>query len=89
MNRKLVRGFAPDVVQQIDDRRLHTDIQRRNRFVRDDETRLGGQRPRDADPLPLAAGKLMRIAVQRLRRQADPLQQSGGPLQPFRAVSLK
>ena len=50
------------VPQQVQDLRLYGHVQRRDRLVADDE--IGGQRQGagDADPLPLAAGKLVREA---------------------------
>ena len=41
----------------------------------DDELRLDGQGPRDADALPLAAAELVRVAPHRILRQADHLDQ--------------
>ena len=51
-----------DFRQQGQDLRLHGDIERRGRLVRDQEIGLVGQRHRDHDALALAAGQLMRIA---------------------------
>ena len=51
------------VLQQIDDLRLDRDVERRDRFVADDELGTEGQRAGDADPLPLPAAELVRIAV--------------------------
>ena len=48
------------VAHQIEDLRLHRDIERRGRLVADDELGFRGQRARDRDPLPLAAGKFVR-----------------------------
>ena len=48
--------------QQRQNLRLHGDIERRGRLVRDQQVRLVGERHRDHHPLPLAAGELMRIA---------------------------
>ena len=63
------------VEQQIDDLGLHRDVERRDRFVADDEFRPQRERPRDADALPLAAGEFMRVAVAAGAGQADDLQQ--------------
>ena len=38
------------------------DVERRHRFVGDDDIRDEGERPRDDDALPLAAGEGVRIA---------------------------
>src|SRR5205085_10171197 len=47
----------------------------RGRLVRDDEVRVHRERTGHADPLPLAAGELVRIARRGIRRQPDDLQQ--------------
>src|SRR5712691_2006801 len=44
--------------QQVDDLRLHRDVQARGRFVTDDEGWLARERSRDPDPLSLAATQL-------------------------------
>ena len=52
----------------------------RERLVHQQHGRVGGQRPGDADPLPLTAGELVRVAVAELRRvQPDQLQQLVDP----------
>ena len=51
-----------DFREQRKDLRLHGDVERRGRLVRDQQIGLVGQRHRDHDPLTLAAGQLMRIA---------------------------
>ena len=55
-----------EVMQQIDDLRLHRNIQSAHRLVADDEFRFNSQCPRNADALALSATELMRIA-QRVR----------------------
>ncbi len=42
---------------------LYRDVQRRHRFVGDDEVGTEDQGPGDADPLPLTSGELMRVAA--------------------------
>src|SRR6266702_770188 len=59
------------VAHQIEDLRLHGDVERRSRLVADDELGVGGERPRDCDALALAAGKLMRKFQPVVRMQAD------------------
>ena len=48
--------------QQRQDLRLHGDVERGGRLVRDQQIGLVGERHRDHDALTLAAGQLMRIA---------------------------
>ena len=57
--------------------RLHRDVERADRLVGDDQLRIDGQRARDADPLPLPAGELVRVAAGVTRAQPDRLQQLG------------
>ena len=47
--------LALQVLQQVEHLSLHRHVQRRHRFVADDEPRLNSQRTRDADALALAA----------------------------------
>ena len=67
------------VAHQIEDLRLHRDIERRGRLVADDELGFGGQRARDRDPLPLPAGKFVRIFPAVVGVQADQVQQLADP----------
>ena len=64
-----------DVHQQAGDGGLNGNVQRRNRFVGDDHFRIAGERPRDADPLLLAAGQLARPALGEIARQLDDVEQ--------------
>ncbi len=54
---------------------LDRDVQSRNRLVADDELRVGGERPCDADALPLAAGELVGVPVDESGVQAHQMQQ--------------
>ncbi len=58
-------------LEQVDDLRLNRDIERRHRLIADDELGLQNQGPGNAYALALAARKLVRVAVDLLRRQAD------------------
>ena len=53
-----------DVFQQRDDLRLHGDVERRGRLVGNQQIGLVGERHGDHDALALAAGELVRIALQ-------------------------
>jgi hypothetical protein len=68
-----------EVIEQVNHLRADRDVEGRDRLVGDDQLRVQGQRPGHADPLPLAAGELVRIAVDVLRRQADELEQFAHP----------
>ena len=57
--------------EQIEHMRLHRNIQRRSRFVEDQQLGLAGQGPRDAHPLALAAGQLVWVSGGERRWQAD------------------
>jgi hypothetical protein len=68
-----------DLVEQPEHLGLHRDVQRRDRLVRDQQLGLHRQRPGDADPLPLPARELVRVAAERVRVEPDQAQQLGGP----------
>ena len=67
--------FPLQVVEQVDDLSLDRHVERGHRLVRHDHLRSGGQRPGDADTLPLATGELVRVPVVMLRVQADEFEQ--------------
>ena len=62
---------ALQLAQQIENLRLHRDIERRRGFVADDQFRLDCQGSRDRDALPLAAGEFVRIARKRIAAQPN------------------
>ena len=66
---------ALEVLEQVEDLRLHRHVERRDRLVADDQLRVDRERAGDADPLPLAAGELVREAVVVLGVEADDLEQ--------------
>ena len=68
------------IQQQVEYLALNGNIQRRDRFIADDQFRLQGDGPGDADALPLAAGKLERKTIRCCCRQPDMLQQLHDPL---------
>src|SRR5580704_14286165 len=68
-----------DIAEEIEDLALDRHVERRERLVGHDELRCRRQRPRDGDALALAAREFMRVAVERIRRQADLLDERGGP----------
>ncbi len=49
---------APELGQQVEDLRLHGDIERAGRFVADDDLRLDDERAGNRHPLALSARKL-------------------------------
>ena len=55
-------------------RAAHGDVERGDRFVADDEIRVEREGAGDADPLALAAGELVRIAVDVVGVEADGVQ---------------
>ena len=73
-------------LEQVDDLRLHRDVQRRHRLVGDDQFGLQGQRPGDADPLALPAGELVREPVVVLGLQPDALEEFQDPPLELRAA---
>ena len=63
-----------DVVEEVQDLRLHRDVEGRDGLVGDQHLRLHGESAGNGDALALAAGELMRVAVEHLRRKPDHLQ---------------
>jgi len=61
------------LLKQVDNLRLHGDIERGHRFVGDDELRLNREGAGDTDALALSAGEFMRKPIDMRRRQADHL----------------
>ena len=61
---------ALQVQQEIDDLRLHGDVERGHDLVGDQQVRLDRERASDADALALPAAELARIALCRRRGQA-------------------
>lgn len=57
--------------QQAQHLRLDGNVQRGNRLIRHQNARFQRQRPGQTDSLPLSAGKLMGIAMDRFRIQPD------------------
>ena len=54
------REPAREVDEEVRDLRLRGRVERRERLVEHDHRRVGGERPGDRDPLPLAAAELVR-----------------------------
>ena len=87
---------ALQVHHQVDDLRLHRHVERRDRLVADDQPRLDGQRPGDADPLALAAARIRAdsgahdrgsrptVRSSSATRVVDGLRGPGQPMQPQR-----
>jgi hypothetical protein len=69
--------FALQILQQQKHLRAHGNVQRGDRFIRDHQSRLQDQGPRNADALPLAAGKFVRVPLNRLCFQPHPRQHRG------------
>ena len=63
--------FAFQLCQKVQDLRLNGHVQRRCRFIRDQNVRLVGQRHRDHHPLRCPPDKLVRIGAQSAFRVAN------------------
>ena len=61
--------------QEVQDLRLHGNVQGGNRFIQDNHIRIERKSPCNADSLALSAGKSVRIPVFHFHRQSDHLQQ--------------
>ena len=68
---------------QIRQQGQHLRVQRRDGLVGDREHRLHRQGAGDADALALSAGEFVRVALHRIRRKPDTVQQRDGPLVPI------
>ena len=68
---------------KVDHLGLDRDVERRDRLVAHDQSRVERQRAGGTDPLALAAGGLVRVVRHELRRQPDPLEQRRDPLLPL------
>ncbi len=62
---------VPQIKKQVYDLGLNGHVQRGHRFVTHYDARIDSQRARNANPLTLPPGKLMRIAIQRIFLQTD------------------
>ncbi len=75
-------GLLLEVLEQVEDLRLHGHVERGGRLVRDQQLRVADQRHRDHRALPHTAGELVRVVVHpglRLR-DADPAEHLDRPL---------
>ena len=66
---------ALKVLKKIDDLRLDRHVQCRNRFVRNDEFRIHGQRPRNADTLALPPAEFVGIPAGIVRPETHGFQE--------------
>ena len=62
--------------QQLQHHRLDRNVERGSRFVENEQRGLDDNRAGDADTRPLTAGKLMRVALEKLCRQTDKLRRA-------------
>ena len=72
------RHAALEIGEQRQHLRLDGDVQRRDRLVGDDDVGIERQRPGDADALALAAGELVRIALESICAEPDQRHQFAG-----------
>ena len=71
----------PEPLQELDDLSLERHVERRGRLVGDEQRGLEHERGRDHDPLPHAAGELVRVVAQAIPNvgDADLLEQLRSP----------
>ena len=69
--------LGPQPLEQLEDLRLHDDVERRRRLVGDHQRGPAGERERDHHALALAAGELVRVGAGDARRQPDRAEQLG------------
>ena len=58
MKRYVTPSSRLEIGEEVEDRGLHRDVERRGRLVADDDARVAGERARDRDALLEAAGEL-------------------------------
>ena len=82
--------LALEPAQEVDDLRLNREVEGRGRLVEQDELGLERDRPRDGEPLALAAGELVREArgdgvgeARVAQRRLDPLEPVAGVAAPM------
>ena len=66
-----------EVAEQVDEGRLHGDVEGRGGLVEDHHLGARRERPCDPDPLLLAAGELMGVAAEVVAREPDALEELG------------
>ena len=76
-----------ELVEEVEDAGLDGDVEGADRLVEDDEVGLQGERAGDADPLALAAGELVGVAVDGSGVEADVLEQGADLLGAVAAVA--
>src|SRR6266545_416634 len=64
-----------EIFQQVEDLRLDRDVESRYRLVADDQPGIESECARHSDALALAAGELVRVAVDEVRVEADDFEQ--------------
>src|SRR4030067_49 len=79
------RAGASWLRQEIDDLRLHRDVERGGRLIENEEFRLQHESARDGDPLALAAGEFVRVAVAETGIEPDLFERTGDPRVPLGA----
>ena len=89
MKSRLSAELVLELLEQVDDLRLHRDVERAHRLVADDEIGLHRERPRDADALPLPAGELVRIAPHHVGARGPPSRAARRPLVGARRASWR
>jgi hypothetical protein len=83
-------GHAPlclQIRQQIEHLRLNGHVERRSGFVAHEQLRVGRERAREHNALPLSARELVRVALSMACIEADRIKQSGYPLPSLRCCS--
>src|SRR6266545_4649079 len=68
-----------ELLEQVDDLRLNRDVESGHRLVRDDEVRVEREGSGKADPLPLSARELVRVAAGGVGGEPDRLEKIADP----------
>ena len=67
-------GVPPEVIDDLEDSRLHRHVERTRDFVAQQNRRPGQECTRQRDALPLPSGEISRQSIERRRRELDLLE---------------
>ncbi len=77
------------LLEKIHNLRLHRNVERRDRLIRNDQFRVERESSRDADALALPAGEFVRVTIHVIRIKSDATQKLGNTIAPLALRSLR
>jgi hypothetical protein len=84
MKRKDNPRSACKTCEEIQNLRVHRDVERGNRLVGYDEARMGRDRARNRNALPLSSGQFVRILVEETAREIHAVEELHHAIRYFR-----